>query len=169
MRRIEIELLGANWAGVLTEQPTALLNEAVDADDDLCIYVWCSDVSPTKAGLLLEMLGNKTVKLTGRYRFRYDPPRTASGGTGAAPRGDFHLYQGDDEIAAWDDQGKARHGYKPGHKLPKKAYDTIVSRYPNVHGLNGRLLEMCRQALASGAVDVLVNLNEAKPYESDHS
>ena len=162
VKRSEIELLGDNWAGTFFELPSEPLNEAVlKRGDDLIIYVWRSETPEGRVGPLLEMLGNRTVKLTGRYRFRYDPPRTASSGATEAPKGDFHLYQGDVEIAAWDDTGKARHGFDAGHRLPKEAYDAIVARHPGVHGLKGRVLEHCVMAISHDEDTVSIDLNEA--------
>ncbi|TPG20867.1 hypothetical protein EAH87_05765 [Sphingomonas koreensis] len=157
----EIELLGKDWTGAFSDLSSEPLNEALNpSGDDLIIYVWGSEPSSTRAGSILEMLGNRTVKLTGRYRFRYDPPRSASTGASAAPKGDFHLYQGDVEIAAWDATGKARHGFQAGHRLPKKAYDAIVAQHPGVHGLKGRMLECCIVAVSNHDGSMMINLNE---------
>ncbi|SEL78884.1 hypothetical protein SAMN05216382_2644 [Sphingomonas palmae] len=163
VKRVEIELLGEDWPGTLDERGSSVLNEAVEKDaDELRIFVWSEEPSLSRAGIFLnEAVGNRTVKLTGQYSFRYDPPRSASTGAGQVPRGDLHLYSGDVEIAAWDTTGKARHGFPSGHKLPKKAYDAIVSKYPDLHGLKGRLLEDCARAIASGRQSVSVNINEA--------
>lgn len=168
MRRTDIELLGEDWSGRLSDLSEVPLNESAGIrEDDLVIYVWRQVAATSRVGPLLEMRGNRTVKLTGRYSFRYDPPRTASTGANAAPRGDFHLFHGDEEIAAWDDQGVARHGYKRGHRLPQKAYRAIVSQYPGVHGLKGRLLELCQQAASEKRGSVLVDLNEELPRSDD--
>lgn len=158
----EIELLGEDWAGTFSELKSEQLNEAVlERGNDLIIYVWQSVTPERRVGPLFEMLGNRTVKLTGQYRFRYDPPRSASTGATTALRGDFHLYQGDVEIAAWDDTGKARHGFEAGHRLPKKAYDAIVARHPGVHGLKGRVLEHCLMAISHDEDTVSINLDQA--------
>lgn len=158
---VEIELRGEDWPGLLTKRAVGVLNEAAeDTADDLRIFIWADDLSSSKAGKLLESIGNRTVKLTGQYSFRYDPPRTASTGRGQTPRGDFHLYSGGHEVAAWDDAGKARHGFSAGHKLPKKAFDALVSQYPNMHGLKGRLLESCSNAITAGTASVSFSLDD---------
>lgn len=161
VRQVEIELQGEDWSGCLTKRDVGMLSESVEnTADDLRIFIWTDDLSPSKTGKLLEAIGNRTVKLTGQYNFRYDPPRTASTGSGQTPRGDFHLYNGDHEIAAWDDAGKARHGFAAGHKLPKKAYDALVSQYPDLHGLKGRLLESCSRAITAGTASVSFSLGD---------
>lgn len=161
VRLVEIELKGEDWPGSLTESNFGLLNESADGTVyDLRIFVWTDDSSSSRAGNLLEHIGNRTVKLTGQYSFRYDPPRTSSTGSGQAPRGDFHLYSGGHEIAAWDDTGKARHGFSTGHKLPKKAYDALVSKYPDMHGLKGRLLESCSKAVTAGEASISFSLDD---------
>jgi len=163
VRLSEIELCGEDLPGNFSAMTSESLNEAVlGCRDDLIIYVWQSEAPKGLVGPILEMLGNRTVQLTGRYRFRYDPPRTSSTGATAGPRGDFHLYQGDVEIAAWDDTGKARHGFEAGHRLPKKAYDAIVVRHPGVHGLKGRVLEHCVMAISHGEKTVSIDLVEAE-------
>lgn len=162
----EIDLRGEDWPGTLVDMAAVPLTEsAEEATEFTDIYLWDAAPSTTKAGSLLEMVGNKTVKLIGRYRFRYDPPRTASTGAGVAPKGDFHLLLGNEEIAAWDAEGKARHGFKPGHRLPKKAFDAIVRQHPGVHGLKGRVLEHCLQALAAGDASFRIDLSEDAPED----
>lgn len=86
VRRVETDLLGEDWPGTLEEHESRLLNEAVEEDaDELHIFVWSEEPSLSRAGIFLnEAIGNRTVKLTGQYSFRYDPPRSAS--TGAARR-----------------------------------------------------------------------------------
>ena len=161
VRLVEIELQGEDWPGSFTEHAVGVLNEAVEGTaDDLRIFVWTDDLSSSRAGKLLEAIGNRTVKLIGQYSFRYDPPRTASTGSGQTPRGDFHLYSGGEEIAAWDDAGKARHSFSAGHKLPKKAFDALVSQYPDMHGLKGRLLENCSKAIAACKASVSFSLDD---------
>lgn len=161
--RAEIELLGEDFPGKLVENEPGkvVLSESIDSTlEELRIYVWTSEHSTTRAGALLEVIGNKTVKLTGQYSFRYDPPRTASTGSGQAPKGDFHLYSGDVEIAAWDSESKARHGFTAGTKLPKKAYDALIAKYPGMHGLKGRLLEHCETAVSQAKTSFSIALDE---------
>lgn len=153
MRLSEIELRGEDIPGVLTDLTHVPLNESTEREEtDLFIVVWSRRRAEPRPIVLLEILGNNTVKLTGKYRFRYDPGRTASTGAHHAPQGDFHLYDGDKEIAAWDTQGQARHGFQAGHRLPKRAYDAIVARHPNVNGLKGRVLECCIEAIENGEI-----------------
>lgn len=86
-------------------------------------YVWEPVHSdPVAKTYLTEVKGNTNLKLTGKYVYRYDPPRAASTGEGQTPMGDHHLFSGKQEIAAWNDAGKARHGFPSGTKIPKKAY-----------------------------------------------
>lgn len=166
--RTEIELFGEDWSGELVERPIALLNESAEQGaDELSIFLWTEEPGAREIGALLEAIGNRTVKLVGQYSFRYDPPRTASTGADQAPRGDCHLFKGGVEVAAWDTSGKARHGFKAGQRLPKKAYDAIVAKYPDVHGLRGRLLENCRQALAAGSLTVTISLLEDEQAGSE--
>jgi len=153
MRLSELTLLGDDVAGSLYQR--RLDEAAVDpASNMLEIFVWTDAPSATRAGRLLEAIGNKTVRLTGRYSFRYDPPRTASTGAGQTFRADFHLYDGGVEIAAWDDMGKGRHGFPAGTRLPRKAYDALIAKYPDAHGLRGRVLEQLTQAAINGQTTV---------------
>jgi hypothetical protein len=108
-----------------------------EADNGLKIYVW----GDAGKGTLVETVGNKTIHLTKQYYTRYDPPRTGSTGSQQTPKGDWHLYDGRTEIAAWDSEGKARHGFAPGTKIPGKAYKALQDKHPNAHGLKGGVLE----------------------------
>ena len=123
------------------------------------IYVW-KDARRSRADVILEALGNRTVDLVGTYRFRYDPPRKASTGSGQRPVGDYHLYDGDKEIGAWSEGGKARHCFVPGTKLPKKAYKALIAKYRNANGLSGRVLEALQAALDAGETHALLLLED---------
>jgi hypothetical protein len=129
--------------GNLSETPLHLnLTRIGDEDGQYVsrIYIW--EEGPGSRGFLIEgPTANKTVHLIGQYYFRYDPPRTSSTGSGQEPVADYHLYRGKGEIAAWNDQGHARHGFPSGTKLPKKAFDTLMQKYPGCCGITGRVLE----------------------------
>ena len=115
------------------------VGEEFPGEAGLKIFVWSEgDSGPT---VLTEVVGNKTVHVVGQYYARYDPPRSASTPSQQTPKGDWHLYDKRSEIAAWDSEGKARHGFAAGTKIPKKVYDELMTRHPNAIGLKGRLLE----------------------------
>jgi hypothetical protein len=127
----------------------------VDYSDCLRIFVWRAPADPL-ANTIAEVTGNKTIHLTGQYYFRYDPPRTASSGADAVPKGDWHLFDKSGEIAAWDSTSKARHGFPAGTKIPNRAYDELMRRYPDCCGLTGKVLEQIEfQRGAHGIVQLL--------------
>lgn len=111
------------------------------------VYVWSQSDDHTPR-LLTEAIGNRTVHLTGQYSVRYDPPRAASTGAGNKMKGDWHLFDGSGEIAAWDTDSKARHGFPPGTKLPRSAYKELIRQHGRLTGLKGRILEDASQAVA---------------------
>jgi hypothetical protein len=69
------------------------------------------------------------------------PPNRSPMHDWALQPADYHLYRGKEEIAAWNDQGHPRHGSLSGTKLPKKAFDALMQKYPGCCGITGRILE----------------------------
>jgi hypothetical protein len=124
---------------VAAELVEVALGDPFPIDADLRIFVW----SEGKSGplVLTEVVGNKNIKLVAQYTVRYDSPRSASTGRQQTPKGDWHLFDKSKEIAAWDSEGLARHGFAQGTKIPKKAYDALIKKHPSAVGLKGRLLE----------------------------
>lgn len=140
----QIEALpGSVFSGEL-ETISIHLNLARVVDDEAYygsrIYIW-EEGRGSRTFLIEGPAGNKTMHLVGQYYFRYDPPRTASTGSGQEPMADYHLYRNNAEIAAWNEQGQPRHGFSTGTKLPKKAYDALMQKYPGCCGIKGRVLE----------------------------
>ena len=54
-------------------------------------YVW-GEGQGARQFLIEGPPGNKTIHLIAQFYFRYDPPRTAAGGTGQEPLADYHLF-----------------------------------------------------------------------------
>jgi hypothetical protein len=138
-RTEEDRILPKSYKGAtLIEVPPG---EEFPPDAEMRIFVWTDADDKKGPQRLVEVKGNATLKLRGQYYYRYDPPRTASTGSEMTPQGDWHLYNGNKEIAAWDDQGKARHGFAPGTKIPNKAWKELQRLHPNAKGLKGQVLE----------------------------
>lgn len=116
--------------------------ESLSGDELGIVSIWStSDAGGRHRSALLEAVANQKVHLIGQYYVRYDPPRDASTGRNAQMKGDWHLFNKSGEIAAWDTSAKARHGFEPGTKLPKKAYNALVDQYGDLVGLKSNLLE----------------------------
>ncbi|WP_312597044.1 hypothetical protein [Brevundimonas sp.] len=111
------------------------------------VYVW-SEHDGQASRLLTEAIGNRKMHLIGQYSVRYDPPRAASTGAGKKMKGDWHLFDHSGEIAAWDTDSKARHGFPAGTKIPRPAYKELIRKHGSLTGLKGRILEDVSQAVA---------------------
>tara|TARA_R110000868_G_scaffold354513_2_gene615809 strand:- start:526 stop:1017 length:492 start_codon:yes stop_codon:yes gene_type:complete len=121
------------------------------------VYIWDvrRDEKDGKARID-EVKGNVNLHLVAKYYYRYDPPRTASTGGAQTPQGDHHLFKGGVEIAAWNDSGKARHGFESGTKIPNKALKHLQKKFGDVRTPPNGILEQLVRGVESGKLLVEV-------------
>lgn len=137
--------------GSLIEIPVDTDPSFLRLDDDEVIYIWKLDVGEKDRKVPLnEVKGNVKLHLVAQYYYRYDPPRTSSTGSAQTPQGDHHLFKGNVEIAAWNDSGKARHGFEPGTKIPNKALRHLKQQFGDVSIPPDGILEQLDRRFHSG-------------------
>lgn len=145
--------------GELIEVPLDSDPHALTKEGDHVIYIW-AEIKYDEIGrtYLTEVKGNTNLHVIAKYYYRYDPPRTASTGSGQVPQGDHHLFNNGVEIAAWNDAGKARHGFEPGTKIPNKALNHLQQKFGGVSLPPDGVLEQLIKGVAQGKLLLEVEL-----------
>ena len=149
----------AGEGGELIEVPIGTDFDTVASPLDERIYIWSLPKTDNLGRTyLVEVKGNSNLHLTKQYYYRYDPPRTASTGKGKSPQGDHHVFDGKELVAAWTDEGTARHGFSAGDRIPNKAFKALQKKFPDAKVPPNGILEQVQKQFHNRAI-LLENIN----------